>query len=184
MKKKNVLIILLVAVAIISIIFVRNILTINNQEDSFNQEEALKSDIENLSKYKSKYMGDASNFLNLNNRLALYDIPKTFQLYPDELMAEINYEEAASNIDEGKIKRGLFYNSTANFVLIDNLKVLKLNFEEVSYTISREKLEKWYGKELSSLQDYEQWKKEVADKLSDTEYIDKFIKENVEIKNK
>ncbi|MCR2043561.1 DUF4825 domain-containing protein [Anaerosalibacter massiliensis] len=181
---KKILIILLCVMVITSIIFLKDKLIKNSQDDNSNQEEILKSDIENLSKYKSKYMGDASNFSNLNNKIALHDIPMTFKLHPDELMAEINYKESVSNIDEGKLKRGLVYNSTVNFVLIDNLKVLKLNFKEVSYTISREKLDEWYGVELPSLEDKEQWKKEVSDKLSDMDHIEKFIHENMDIENK
>jgi len=58
------------------------------------QKDPLTHDFNRLLKFKSRYMGDASNLSNLNLNLPLYEIPRTFQLYPETLTAEINYQDS------------------------------------------------------------------------------------------
>ncbi|UFJ41126.1 DUF4825 domain-containing protein [Brevibacillus humidisoli] len=183
MKKRNGWIIALMMIGVIGMLYVEGVakpqLQRQEQQEQLAQLNPLTHDIAHVLPYKSKYMGNAGNLTNLNNRLPLYNIAKTYQLYPDQLTAEISYEEAAASIDEELRTHAIVYNSTANFVLIDNLQVLKLNFQDDSYTIRREAVERWYGDAFNSLQEKERWEKEVSSKLSDQGYVKRFMEKNV-----
>jgi hypothetical protein len=187
MKKINIILVMLVLIGVVGITYIEVYTKpqIRRQEQKYTdeQKEPLTHDFKRVLKYKSKYMGDASNLSSLNANLPLSNISKTFQLYPEELTVDINYKESIGRIDELQLKQALIYNSTANFALIDNLKVLRFNFQGSSYTITRSEVEKWYGIELSQLQDPLTWQKHVQRKLTDISYVDSFIKELVKIKS-
>lgn len=132
-------------------------------------------DLNSILKYKNKYMGNASNTTNLFNSLPLKDYPKTFQLFPDDLTLEINYEDKIKNIGENKVDKALIYNSTAAFALIQNLQQINYNFIDKKYKILRLDVEKGYDVELVELLKKDVWKIKVKDKLEDDKYVDNFI---------
>ncbi|MEW9095911.1 MAG: DUF4825 domain-containing protein [Clostridiaceae bacterium] len=142
------------------------------------QQSSLTHDFKRLFKYKSKYMGDSSNIVNLNYSLPLSNISRTNEINSDELEYIINYEESVLNIGEEKVKTDLIYNATANFALIDNLKSITFNFTDSSYRIARNDVEDWYKVDLSSLVDETKWSKEVQEKLGEKNYVDEFWKAN------
>lgn len=183
MRKINLIIIILIIVGIIGTVYVEAYvkprINSNQKQYSQNQQNPMKHDFKSIVKYSNKYMGNSSNIINLNYNLPLSNIPMTFQLVPEKLTAEINYRKDPDKINSKIFSQALIYNSTANFVLIDNLKVIKFNFIGASYTISRDDVEKWYGIKLSALKNETAWKKEVQNKLSDENYVDSFINKNV-----
>lgn len=138
--------------------------------------DPLTHDFSSILKYKNKYMGNASNLGNLFHSLPLNDIGMSFQMFPDTLAADINYKANASDIDEYKLNRALIYNSTAAFVLIDNLEAVRFNFEEASYKILRSDVEKWYGTSLRTLAGKGIWEEKVQSKLRDDKYVHNCIK--------
>ncbi len=128
-------------------------------------------DLNSILKFKSKYMGDASNLINLFYSLPLNDIPMTFQLYPDKLVVEIDYKSGISNIGEQKVKEAIIYNSTASFALIDNLQGLVYNFQDKHYSITRNNVEKFYGTKCNLLLEENCWKESVEKPLNDSKYV-------------
>lgn len=185
MKKKNWLILILLLIGGIGYGVVEAYIVpqMEEKQETYQEEQQdpITHDFESILKFKSKYMGDAGNFINLNGHLPLNDLERTYQMYPDELTAEIHFKAKASQVDQKLLKQALIYNSTANFVLIDNLEVLHFNFENMTYTLQRNMVEEWYGVSLAALQSPDVWKKEVQEKLTDEGYISEFMADNVNL---
>jgi hypothetical protein len=182
MKKVNILIITLLVVGICGLAlvegYIRPEMRRREQQYLSEQRDPLTHDFSRLLEFRSRYMGDASNLGNLNANLPLGEIRRTFQFNPKTLTAEINYQDALTGIEAELFDRALVYNATANFVLIDNLETLILNFEQDSYTISRRTVESWYGVDLASMQNEARWAEKVQRPLSDRAYVRSFIEEN------
>ncbi len=185
MRKLNILIIALLVVGICGLAlvegYIRSEMSRREQQYLSEQRDPLTHDFSRLLEFRSRYMGDASNLANLNYNLPLSDLQRKFQLHPEALTAEIKYQDSPTGIEAELFDRALVYNATANFVLIDNLETLILNFEHDSYTISRRAVESWYGVDLASLQSEARWADKVQRPLSDRAYVNSFIKENFTI---
>jgi hypothetical protein len=183
MKTLNVLIVVLLGIGVFGLALVEGYIKpeISRQEQQYllAQKDPLTHDFSRVLRFRNRNVGNMSNVANLNASLPLSDIQRTFQLYPEALTLEINYEEAAAGIEAELFRRSLVYNATANFVLIDNLVILILNFKDVSFTISRSAVERWYDVELTSLQSEEQWEDSVQRRLADRAYVDSFIEDNL-----
>jgi len=186
MRNKNILIVVLLAVGFCGLALVEGYIKPRqkSQEEQYMkaQQDPLTHDFSRLLKFKSPYMGDASNLGNLNRNLPLADVRRTLELSPDDLTAEIFYQVRPADIEKGLFHRALVYNATANFVLIDNLELLIFDFDQSSYAIYREAVEDWYGLELSSLQVEARWTEKVQEPLTEKGYVDSFISRNFIIK--
>lgn len=146
---------------------------------ALDQLDPITNDYKNIIKFKNKYMGNASNIINLNWNLPFSDIPMTFELFPDKFTLEINYKKNSQDIDSAKLEKALIYNSTANFMLIDNLKAIKFNFEEKSYTVKRDTVENWFGIKPEALQNEKLWNEKVQNRLKDESYVDKIFSQGI-----
>ncbi|USG66659.1 DUF4825 domain-containing protein [Brevibacillus ruminantium] len=181
MNNKNKWIIALLLVGVVGLTVVEGYLKpqLRAQEEQYkaDQQNPLTHDFQSVLRYQSKYMGDASNLINLNHHLPLSAIPKTFQLYPEEYKAELIYQRDAASVDDVLLKQALLYNATANFVLIENLERYQVRFPDVSYTFSRTAIEQWYGGNLQRLLEKKQWDQEVRDRLAEESYVKTFFKQ-------
>lgn len=175
MKGRNRIIICLAIIGIgLYLIVYGIIIPQNNQKkDEYiaSQNNPITHDIDSIIKYKSKYMGDISNIVNLFYNLPLNNISRDFELFPDKLTVEVNYEEKVENIDKDKLDKALIYNSIAVFALIDNLQEINYNFTDSSYKFLRSDVEKMVGEDLSSLLIKTEWKIKVQDKLQSGQYL-------------
>lgn len=186
MSRKNWLIIMLLLIGIGSIVAVEGFIKPRAHEQAIQyeaeQNDPLTHDIRRSLEFASPYMGNASNLMNLNASLPMRDIGRTFQLYPEQLTAELRFQVRAGDLQEEKLKQLLVYNSTANFVMIDNLQKLILTFEDQVFTIRRDEVESWYGSQvpLASLRDVGTWKKEVQARLDDSNYVSEYVDNLVE----
>lgn len=135
------------------------------------QQNPKTHDLNSILKYKNKYMGNASNIVNLFHTLPLNNIEMSFELFPDKLTFNVNYKDTIENINEDKVNRILIYNSTASFALIDNLQAINYNFTDTKYKVLRSDVEKWYGGDLSGLLKKEEWKSKVQDKIENNKYV-------------
>ena len=182
MKQRNMVIIalLLIGLGALALIegYIKPEMRRKEEQDLAEQQEPLTHDFSRLLQFKSRYMGDVSNLANLNGALPLGDIPRTFQLYPETLTAEINYHGSSAAVPADLFERALIYNATANFVLIDNLETLTHNFAEGSYSITRRAVESWYGTAPAALQDEARWAEKVQQPLSERAYVRSFFEEN------
>ncbi|MFT9847086.1 DUF4825 domain-containing protein [Aneurinibacillus sp. REN35] len=183
-KRKNKIIVLLAVIGLGLLFTIEGVIhpRIKAQEEQYNaaQKNPATHDLKSILPYKNKYMGNHINFIHLNNTLPLADIPKTYQLYPEELTANIHYKESVENLNEREIKRAILYNATASFVLIDNLQAVRYHFSDASYVIKRTSVEKWYGTTLTSLQNTGVWRRNVQSKISDDAYVTAFFSQHIQ----
>ncbi|MGG3282038.1 DUF4825 domain-containing protein [Paenibacillus solani] len=180
MNRKNWIIIMLLLIGIGSIVAVEGFIKPRAHEQAIQyeaeQNDPLTHDIRKSLKFASPYMGNASNLMNLNASLPMRDIGRTFQLYPEQLTAELRFQARAGDLQEEKLKQLLVYNSTANFVLIDNLQKLIFAFEDQAFTIRRDEVVSWYANApLASLRDAATWEKEVQSRLDDSNYVSEYV---------
>lgn len=183
MKRANFWIVLLLLIGLAGYVTVEGYVLPKQQQKEAEYQEAqadpVTHDFTQLLPYKGKYMGNASTVSNLNYRLPLNEFIAGYQLYPDELTAEIKFQARSLEIDQELLPVALMYNSIANFVLIDNLEVLHFTFDNTKYIIAREKVEKWLGIQLETLQEPEEWEQHVRSKVKDEKLVDQFMKDNV-----
>jgi hypothetical protein len=180
-KTRNKIIIFLIIIGIISYAIVDGVIipkiNENKQQYIAEQQNPSTHDIESILKYKNKYMGNASNTINLFHSLPLSNVGTTFQMFPDQLTTEVNYQETVSNIGTLKVQRALIYNATAAFALIDNLKSLNFKFDgPSSFKVNRKDIEKWYGEKSSSLLSENTWKVKVQTRLDNNQYVESCFK--------
>lgn len=184
MKKAKFVIIISIIAVILGMTFFQLYLipkfSDDNLENVTNDTDAITQDFDNMLIYKTKYMGNNSNIININNNLPLSNIKKSFSIHPETFAVEINYDVKASSIEQKKFEQAIVYNATVNFALVGNLESLNLNFNDITYTISRSSLENWYGVNLSSFENIDKLKKRVQSKLSNKTYLDKFMSEVVQ----
>lgn len=101
------------------------------------------SGIDNIIKYKSKYIGDNSNTGNLINSLPLADYGYVFEIDDNKLIVDYHMTEWYLN-DDLYVNKALIYNSVSLFALIDNLESITYNFSGFSYYVNRDDLENNY----------------------------------------
>ena len=175
MKTRNRIIVFLAIIGIILFVLVQGvIIPKNNQKNdeyTAQQKSPITHDLKSVLKYNSKYMGDSSNLVNLFHTLPLNNIPMSFELFPDKLIAQVNYKDSIENISEDTAREVLIYNSTVAFALIDNLKEINYNFTGRAYKVKRVDVEKWYGTGLQGLLNENEWKSKVQDKLKGSDYV-------------
>ena len=139
----------------------------------FNRE---KSGIDNIIKYKSKYVGQNSNNGNIISSLPLAEYGYTFEIDSENLGLIIDYHITDWYINENYyLEKSIVYNSVSLFSLIDNLEYIKYNFSGKSYKVKRENVEKNFPnyKEINKNEiDKNAFKKYLEQKISDIEFID------------
>ena len=103
------------------------------------------SGIDNIIKYKNKYVGNNSNDGNLINNLPLHEYGYTFEIDSKNLGLTINYHITNWYINEYLyLEKSLIYNSISMFSLIDNLEYITFNFSGKTFKIDRSSIEQIY----------------------------------------
>ena len=117
MKTRNKLIVLLLANGVILFGIIQGYVIPEQQlraeQYANDQLHPATHDLKRILPYKSQYMGDASNLSNLFTHLPLSEYSRGFQLYPEELTAQVNY--SMTSIKPEEINQALMYNSAAAF---------------------------------------------------------------------
>ena len=101
-------------------------------------------------KFEHSYMGSAGNTTNLTYNLPMNDIPRMYQQDPEKFSFTINYEEAVQKIGEARVEKAILYNATAIFVLIKNMEIIEFNFPDQTYTVTRQRVNDWFGEDIST----------------------------------
>lgn len=135
------------------------------------QRDPTTHDVKRILPYRHPYMGNAANLGNLFDHLPLAHLRRTYQLHPETLTAEINYQAAASQVDGPTLYKSLIYNSVAAFALIGNLEHLRFNFMDAAYVTGRDRMEAVFGRDLSALLTEETWKTAVQEPLADPGFV-------------
>ena len=129
-----------------------------------------KSGIENIIKYKNKYVGNNSNDGNLINNLPLSEYGFVFEIDSNNNGLTIDYHITDWYINENYyLEKSLLYNSVSIFYLIDNVDYIKFNFSGKTYTVNRETIKNNYPKynEINK----KTFNKYVEIKMNNTDFI-------------
>ncbi|WP_232697649.1 DUF4825 domain-containing protein [Brevibacillus daliensis] len=182
MATRNKLLILLIVVGIILFGIIRGIILpqmeAKQEQYLLDQQNPVTHDLESLLPYKYKYMGKATNLINLYQHLPLAELEETYHFFPEKFTVEITYKEKVSAIDEFRLKASLIYNSVAAFSLIDNLEEIHYIFSGDSFTVTRSDMKRVFGENLSELLTNEMWKEKVQDRISDKSFTLTAFQEN------
>lgn len=113
-----------------------------------------RSGIDNIIKYKNKYIGNNSNDSNLIASLPLSEYGYTFEINSEALGLTINYHITDWYMNENQyLEKSLIYNSVSIFALIDNVYYIQYNFSGKSYQTTRNQIEKYYPNYEDIIQD-------------------------------
>ena len=147
----------------------------------FNRE---KSGIDNIIKYKNKYVGNNSNDGNLINSLPLSEYGYLFEIDSKNLGLTIDYHITDWYINENYyLEKSIVYNSVSLFILIDNLEYIKFNFSGKTYEVKRKNVEEYYPNYKEILNEKiskESFNKYLEEKINDIEFIDLYFNKIIE----
>ena len=135
-----------------------------------------KSGIDNIIKYKNKYVGNNSNDGNLISSLPLSEDGYTFEIDTDNLGLIIDYHITDWYINENYyLEKSIVYNSVSIFSLIDNVNYIKYNFSGKTYEVKRENVINNFPNYKDIVKngiDKDSFNKYLEGKISDIEFID------------
>ena len=135
----------------------------------FNRE---KSGINNIIKYKNKYVGNNSNDGNLINNLPLSEYGCVFEIDSENLGLTIDYHITDWYINENYyLEKSLLYNSVSIFYLIDNVDYIKYNFSGKTYIVYRKDIINNYPN-YNKIKNNNTFNKYVENKMNDVDFID------------
>ena len=138
-----------------------------------------KSGIDNIIKYKNKYIGNNSNDGNLIASLPLSEYGYEFEIDSDKLGLIIDYHITDWYINENYyLEKSIIYNSVSIFSLIDNVRYIKYNFSGKTYEVKRENIENNYPHYKNIINNginKESFNKYLEEKISDIEFIDLYF---------
>ncbi|MCM3078772.1 DUF4825 domain-containing protein [Brevibacillus invocatus] len=174
MNRRNKAILFLLVIGVVLYGVIQGVVIPANEEKAvryqLDQQKHMTHDLKSILPYKSKYMGDASNVINLFFHLPLNHLNRTYQLDSEQFKVEIKYQTEEREKSQEEVKQALLYNALAAFALIDNLQTLEFQFPSVTYQTSREQMEQVFGKPLADLLTEQQWK-EIQEKWNDARFL-------------
>jgi len=134
-----------------------------------------KSGIDNIIKYKNKYLGNNSNTGQLINSLPLSEYGYVYEIDSQKLSLTIDYHITDWYInDNAYVEKSLLYNSVSIFMLIDNVNEIYFNFSGKTYSISRKQIELFpnYQQLISQEVNKDNFNKYVENKMNDDSFVD------------
>ena len=135
-----------------------------------------KSGIDNIIKYKNKYVGNNSNDGNLIASLPLSEYGYVFEIDSKNLGLSIDYHITDWYINENYyLEKSIVYNSVSIFDLIDNVEYIKFNFSGKTYEVTRKNVENNFPNYKDIVKDginKKAFNKYLEQKISDVEFID------------
>lgn len=138
-----------------------------------------KSGIDNIIKYKNKYVGNNSNDGNLISSLPLSEYGYIFEVDSDNLGLIIDYHITDWYINQNYyLEKSIVYNSVSIFSLIDNVQYIKYNFSGKTYEVKRENVEKYFPNYEDIVKDgidKDAFNKYLEEKISDIEFINLYF---------
>lgn len=120
----------------------------------------------NVFQYKGSFVGDNSAVVNIANQLPGAEHLNEFELKTNEEPYGIilNYDWTEP---EQEYKEIVIQNATFLFALVQNVDWVTFNSDTLEYTITKEELQDWLGKELSSIQNEDELRKLLQKHLED-----------------
>ena len=138
------------------------------------------SAIENLMKYRSKYVGDNSNTGNLIGSLPFSEHGYVFEIDSENCGLTINYHFTDWYDGNLYTEKALVYNSVSMFSLIENLESITFNFSGSSFSIARDAIEENYpgysGINKEGKINIKKFHKYVDSRINDYEFVSDMMK--------
>ncbi|MHC8517395.1 DUF4825 domain-containing protein [Sporosarcina sp. ITBMC105] len=131
------------------------------------QQDPLTHDYEKMLSFRTTYMGDASNTNAFFEALPLNEHKGTVEMDLNRFYLLVHYPIATSDLD-GIAEQAVIYNTTAAFVLIGNLQEIELKFQDQSFKVTRDRVEKWFGDDFTTLSEPSNFKEKVQQRLDDS----------------
>ena len=138
-----------------------------------------KSGIDNIIKYKNKYVGNNSNTGNLIRNLPLSEYGYVFEIDSKTPGLTIDYHITDWYINENYyLEKSIVYNSVSIFSLIDNVSYIKYNFSGKTYLVNRSSMSNipGYNEIIKDGINKEAFNKYLESKINDIEFIDSIFK--------
>lgn len=128
--------------------------------------------------FKDSFVGDNSAVGNIVNQLPGAEQLNGFELKTNEEPYGIilNYDWIES---EQEYKDTVAYNVTFLFTLVQNVDWITLNSDIGKYTITKENLQEWYGKELSEVQNEDELRELIQEYLEEENKVNQLLKVSV-----
>lgn len=140
-----------------------------------------KSGIDNIIKYKNKYIGNNSNDSNLISNLPLSEYGYVFEIDLNKFGLIIDYHITDWYINESYyLEQSLIYNTISIFSLIDNAEYITFNFSGNTYTVTREEIKENYpnyDKITKEGINKDNFNKYLENKINDIDFIDSMFKD-------
>ena len=145
-----------------------NIYTVPNVP--FNRD---KSGIDNLIKYKNKYVGNNSNTGNLISNLPLSEYGYVFEIDSTNSGLTIDYHITDWYINEEKyLEKSILYNTISIFSLIDNVNYIKYNFSGNTYMVYKTDVINFpHYKDIANSKNA--FNKYLENKINDVDFVNK-----------
>ncbi|MHA6260423.1 DUF4825 domain-containing protein [Sporosarcina sp. CAU 1771] len=121
--------------------------------------------------YESLYMGSAGNNMNLIQNLPLGDVPRLYQQDPDQFKFIILYEDTVENVGKERVQKAILYNSSAIFTLIKNMEIVEFSFEDETYTVTRKRVNEWFGEDVTTFNKIEKFRGKVQQPIINKEKL-------------
>ncbi|MFF3024716.1 DUF4825 domain-containing protein [Gottfriedia sp. NPDC057948] len=123
--------------------------------------------------YKNSYVGNNSAVGNIIKRLPNHNefTKMSLQTKKKPYGITIDYKNLPANT-----KNIVINNATYLFALIKNVDWIVFEFADQTYTVTRQQLDEWYGKDLSSYTNEKELEELIHTKLKDKNKVDQLLK--------
>lgn len=119
---------------------------------------------EKMEPFEHTYIGDTTRVRKLFSALPLNKYKNTIEIEQDESVLIVNYESSVDALEK-QAKQAVIYNATAAFALIVDLETIDMRFEEESYIVTRDHVERRFGTTLVDFKEPDVFKRKVQDHL-------------------
>ncbi len=170
-------------------VFAALLMLIGCQSNQIHQDESIAK----LIAYKNSYVGDNSAIFHIvkGSIAGRYVKEISLETKKQPYGITVNYgskhntDDKAENFEEywntEQTKKAFLNNASTLFILVDNVEVIKFHLEtnkQELFTITRNELEEFYGKDLRLYADNEDlWRKEIIEAtINDKEKLNAFYK--------
>lgn len=118
------------------------------------QQDPLTHQYKDVTSYASAHMGDVSKTVGLLGALPFSQYKQSVELDADSLTITASYT-VDEEVPKEKIQQAIVYNSLAIFTLIDHVEQIDWLVNDVTYEVTRSRVENWFGRTLVDLKDPE-----------------------------
>lgn len=128
------------------------------------RQDPLTHSFDDVTQYAATYMGDASNTNGLLEALPFHQYKQSIEMDEDALKLTVYYtydEQVALE----KMQQVIVYNATAVFSLIDQVQEIEWILNDQTYVVTRDRVEKWFGRTLVDFSEPEVFEEKVQQQL-------------------